>query len=143
MAARPSGSAFSGAACARPCVGALLRFERYGTISSPLSRQLPTERVPVEGAVAYQPLGRRGGKTLSENYSDKGDFMRRNTLRMGCERKTMSVCQTHELSVFARFVVPTARPFFRDEERAVGEPLARQELLLKLFREELYCLHSS
>ncbi len=52
-------------------------------------------------AVADQSLWELSGKALSKNISDKGDFMRRSTRRVGGERKAMSVCQTHEFRAFA------------------------------------------
>ena len=64
-------------------------------------RQLNIKRVAIISSVADQSLWTLFGKTLSENISDKGGLMRRSTRRVGGERKTMSVCQTHEFRAFA------------------------------------------
>jgi hypothetical protein len=77
-----------------------VRLVRRDHLDAP-ARQFSIERVAVISLVADQPLRKLSGKTLSENISDKGDFMRRSTRRVGGERKTMSVCHTHEFRAFA------------------------------------------
>jgi len=59
------------------------------------------ERVGVISLIANQSFRRFSGKNLSESFSDKGDFMRRSRRRVNGDRKTIAVCQRHELRTFA------------------------------------------
>jgi len=63
--------------------------------------QLFIQRVGVVSLIANQSLRPFQGKNLSESFSDKGDFMRRSRRRVNGERKTIAVCQRHELRTFA------------------------------------------
>ncbi len=77
-----------------------IRFVRRDHLNAKLS-QLSIQHVRVVSAVANQALRLLNSETLLKSLSDKGDFMRRSTLRVDGERKTMKVCQTHELRAFA------------------------------------------
>lgn len=74
--------------------------------------KLLVERVRVISLIADQPLGSLGGKTLKESFSDKGDFMRRSTLRVYGEWKTRRVCHCQELRAFTALGLTNSRPPF-------------------------------
>jgi hypothetical protein len=66
-----------------------------------LCGKFPVKRVGVIGAVADQPSWSLTGETRRKSVSDKGDFVRRSTRRVGGERKTIKVCHHHEFRAFA------------------------------------------
>jgi hypothetical protein len=105
-----------------------IRFVRRDHLNA-CSCQFNIERIAIISPVADQSLWTLLGKTLSENISDKGDFMRRSTRRVGGERKTMSVCQTHEFRAFAPlcgahgtppFLATTNVPSIKHSERSMS-----------------------
>lgn len=63
--------------------------------------QLRVKRVAVIGPVSDQSLRSVSGKTLSESFSDKGDFMRRSRRRVYGDRKTRAGSHRQELPTFA------------------------------------------
>jgi len=59
------------------------------------------QRVGVVSLIANQSLRPFSGKNFSESCLDKGDFMRASRRRVDGDRKTIAVCQRHELRTFA------------------------------------------
>src|SRR5438874_1212505 len=78
----------------RPCFLAV-RFVRRDHLNA--FSKLSIQRVRVVSLISNQPFWSLVGKTLKESICDKGDFMRRSTLRVNGEWKTSRVCHCHEL----------------------------------------------
>jgi hypothetical protein len=87
------------------------------------------QRVGVISLVANQSLRPFQDKNLSESCLDKGDFMRRSGRRVDGERKTIAVCQRHELRTFAPlglshsespFLAITNVPSIKHSERSIS-----------------------
>lgn len=68
--------------------------------------------VAVVGFVAYQARWRLFGDRLVEGAVNKGDFVGRSTCHVNGERKTMSVCDCHDLGALAASGFPHAKPPF-------------------------------
>jgi hypothetical protein len=89
-----------------------VRFVRRYHLYAPLSK-ISVQGIRVISAVADQPPWLLTAETLLKSLSDKDDLMRRSTPRVYGERKTVKVCQTHELRAFAPLCgAHSARPFF-------------------------------
>src|SRR6201995_374939 len=77
-----------------------------------LTEKLRVERVGVVSLIANQPFRPLGDKTLKESFADKGDFLRRSTLRVVAGWTTSSVCHSHELRPFTPLgLSPPPPPF--------------------------------
>lgn len=88
-----------------------IRFVRCDHLDAKLS-QLSIQHIRVVSAVTNQALRLLNSETLLKSLSDKGDFMRRSSRRVDGERKTMKVCQTHELRAFAPLGGAHSAPLF-------------------------------
>jgi hypothetical protein len=86
----------------------LVRGNHFNALLSKFS----IKRVRVVSLIADQPCGTLGNKTLKESFSDKGDFMRRSTLRVDGEWKTSTVCHCHELRAFTALGLTNSPPPF-------------------------------
>lgn len=66
-----------------------------------LALQLVIKRVRVISLIAYQASGALSRETRLKSLSDKGDFVRRSTRRVGGDRKRSQVCHHQEFRAFA------------------------------------------
>jgi hypothetical protein len=84
--------------------------------------QLTIQWGEVVSFISNQSLWPLTDKTLKESFCDKGDFMRRSTLRADGEWKTRRVCHCHELHAFTALgLTNSPPPFLSDDERPVDE----------------------
>jgi hypothetical protein len=70
------------------------------------------ERVAVVGRVANQAIGRVVEHALVDGGFDEGYLVGRSTCNVNGDRKTMSVCDCHDLGALAALGFPHARPPF-------------------------------
>lgn len=91
-------------------VGSVRRDHPDPTCSKPL-----IERVAVVGFVADHALGEFGEEALLERRLDERDFIRRSACNPCGDRKTVTVCQGHDLGALAALGLSDERaPFFAE-----------------------------
>ena len=80
----------------------------------PVPRPQPTcQPVAVVGFIADQPLRRLPQEPLLEGGFDEADLMRSSAGQVHGERKTMAVCDRHDLAAFtAPIIAHSSAPFF-------------------------------
>ena len=84
-----------------------------------LTLQTPIQRIAAVGSIPDQTLRFCQDKSRCESCLHKGDFIWRSTFNANGERKTIAVCQRHDLRTFATFgLSPTARPSFLRRQRS-------------------------
>src|SRR5688500_17020688 len=88
------------------------RAVRRDHFSSELLHYLPVQPVAVIGFVADQPLRRFFDHALLQRGRNELHFSRRSALCPQGERKTMAVCNAHDLGAFAALGFPDAAPPF-------------------------------
>src|SRR5690349_21732838 len=75
--------------------------------------QLRIQRIAIIGTVANQALRLCHDKSRCESCFHKGDFIWRSTFNVNGDRKTIAVCQRHDLRTFAAFGLSHGpAPFF-------------------------------
>jgi hypothetical protein len=85
------------------------------------------QRIAVVGPISDQPLRNFQNKSRCESCFHKGDFMRRSRRNVDGDRKTMAVCQRHDLRTFAAlglsdcpppFLATTKKPSMKHSDRS-------------------------
>lgn len=84
--------------------------------------------VRIVGAIANHPLRPGCGKTLLESDFDKFGFMWRSACNPGGDRKTMAVCNCHDLGPLPRRVGSTAVPPFSPGKGGVNKGFTQIDL---------------
>ena len=86
----------------------------------------PIQRVAVIGLVADQSLRDLFDEARFHCQLGQSHFSRRSACRANGERKTMAVCDCHDLAAFAPFGLPDQEPsFFGGSETAVDETFSQ------------------
>jgi hypothetical protein len=70
------------------------------------------EPIAVISLVSYQALGHFGHESFFQGFFDQLHFSRRSAFCPQGERKTVAVCNAHDLGALAGLVFPTKRPLF-------------------------------
>jgi len=86
-----------------------VRRDQLGAVQSP---QPSRQGSAVVGFVADQPRGRRAQKTRAESGLGEGDLMRASAGHVHGERKTMAVCNRHEIAAFSAAIIAHSRAPF-------------------------------
>jgi hypothetical protein len=93
----------------------------------PGSSQLLIQWITIISSITDQPLRSFHDKSRCESCFHKGDFMRRSRRNVDGDRKTMAVCQRHDLRTFAPlglsncpppFLATTKKPSMKHSDRS-------------------------
>lgn len=85
---------------------------RCNQLDPPLLPEPRVERIAVISPVANKAIGCSSHKTRIEGLFDERDFMRRSTCNPGGDRKTMAVCNCHDLGPLPALRFPDGRAPF-------------------------------
>jgi len=100
-----------------------MRCDQFNALGS----QLLIQRIAIISPIANQPLRNFHDKSRCESCFHKGDFMRRSRRNVDGDRKTMAVCQRHDLRTFAPlglsncpppFLATTKKPSMKHSDRS-------------------------
>ena len=101
---------------------------RCDQLDPPLLPEPRVERITVISSVANKAIGCSSDKTRIEGLFDERDFMRRSTRNPGGDRKTMAVCNCHDLGPLpalglpdgeAPFLAPAKVPSMKASVRSI------------------------
>ena len=94
------------------CFPATVVSMRSDQLQSVMRAQPSRQGRAVIGLVTDQPLGRGGEEALLERGFDEADFMRSSAGHVHGERKTMAVCDRHDVAAFSAAIIAHSRAPF-------------------------------